>query len=193
VRGLPEIDALRLIETAGDGIWAVDDEARTTYVNDAMAAMLGHTAEELAGRPVGEFMEPAEAERVAARLERRRGGHAESYPCRLLHRDGRTVWTVVSATPRAGGGSVAKVVDVTEHREAEAALLARETALRTAAELQDGMLQRLVLASYALDRDDQSAARAELSRALEEARRLIGDLMAGDEPRPGALRRTGTV
>jgi CheY-like chemotaxis protein len=48
----------RIVETAGEGIWAVDAGYRTTFVNANMAAMLGYAVEELAGRAVFEFMDP---------------------------------------------------------------------------------------------------------------------------------------
>jgi PAS domain S-box-containing protein len=189
----PEIDALQLIEAAGDGIWIVDPASVTRYVNDAMGAMLGYRADEPVGRPVSDFVVPDERARVPERLERRGAGHVDRYTSRLVHRDGGTVWTLISAAPSPGGGSVAKVVDITGHHTTEAALLAREAELRTAGELQDGMLQRLVLAWYAIDRGDTETGQQELARALSEARQLIGDLMAGDEPRPGAPRRTGAA
>ncbi len=40
----------RLVETAHEGIWAIDTDGRTTFVNERMAGMLGYTPEETCAR-----------------------------------------------------------------------------------------------------------------------------------------------
>lgn len=47
----------RIVETANEGIWTLDAEARTDYVNRRMAEMLGYTPEEMLGRHLFEFMD----------------------------------------------------------------------------------------------------------------------------------------
>ena len=57
------VDALReseekyrnIVETANEGIWIIDAEARTTYVNKKMAEMLGYSQEEMIGRSGWDF------------------------------------------------------------------------------------------------------------------------------------------
>ena len=52
------VDALReseekyrnIVETANEGIWIIDAEDRTTYVNKKMTEMLGYGQEEMIGR-----------------------------------------------------------------------------------------------------------------------------------------------
>jgi PAS domain S-box-containing protein len=36
-----------LVELAQEGIWTIDAESRTTFVNPRMAAMLGYTEDEM--------------------------------------------------------------------------------------------------------------------------------------------------
>jgi PAS domain S-box-containing protein len=38
------------VETATEGIWIGDPEARTTYVNKKLAEMLGYSPEEMLGK-----------------------------------------------------------------------------------------------------------------------------------------------
>src|SRR5262249_42169677 len=49
----------RIVETAQEGVWTVDAEMRTTYVNQRMADLLGCTAEEMVGRPFLDFVDGA--------------------------------------------------------------------------------------------------------------------------------------
>ena len=46
-----------IVETAQEGIWQIDADNRTTFVNQKMADMLGYTVEEMHGRPLFDFMD----------------------------------------------------------------------------------------------------------------------------------------
>lgn len=115
------------VETTNEGIWAIDADHKTTFVNARMAAMLGYAEEEMIGRVVEEFMFeedlPAQRERMAARHE----GKAARYEHRFRRKDAGEVWTLVSATPLKSSqgrfeGSFAVFADITERKRAEKAL-----------------------------------------------------------------------
>lgn len=61
-----------ILETANEGIWIVDSKARTTYVNNKMAEMLGYSPEEMSGKKLSDFIEEDDEHKVATNLERRR-------------------------------------------------------------------------------------------------------------------------
>ncbi|MCK9386894.1 MAG: PAS domain S-box protein [Sulfuritalea sp.] len=114
----------RIVDTAREGIWVVGVDNLTTFVNARMAEMLGCSAEEMSGRPVTDFMFEEDAPDHLQRMESRRQGTSESYERRFRRKDGRTVWTVSSATPIFDGehcftGSFAMFTDITERRQAE--------------------------------------------------------------------------
>src|ERR671923_711528 len=69
----------KLVETAHEGIWMVDVQDRTTFVNQRMADLLGYTVDEMQGRSPSEFYftEEGRAERAQHR-ERVRQGLRES-------------------------------------------------------------------------------------------------------------------
>ena len=46
----------RLIETAGQGIWVIDDNGRTSYANPRFGEILGLPPSQLIGRPLSEFL-----------------------------------------------------------------------------------------------------------------------------------------
>lgn len=131
----------RIVETAHEGIWTLDAEARTTFVNHRMAAMLGYSVDEMLGRPLYDFMDD-ESRRIAERkFARRRRGHADEHDFRFLKRDGSDLWTHISTTPmfderRRFVGVLGLMTDITEQRaiaERERQLLL-EQAARAAAE-----------------------------------------------------------
>ncbi len=118
----------RIVETAEEGIWTIDAEARTDFVNRKMAEMLGYTPEEMVGQPLSHFMSEAARAISDAHVERRKQGIAEEHDFEFLRKDGSTVWTTLHTSPilTADGnyqGALAMVTDTTERRKAELTLV----------------------------------------------------------------------
>src|ERR1700741_5390350 len=47
----------RIVETAEEGVWTIDEAGLTTFVNGKMAKMLGLTPAEMLGRHMFEFID----------------------------------------------------------------------------------------------------------------------------------------
>ena len=127
--------ANEIVEMAADGIWVIDRDGATTYVNSAMASMLGTTPEEMCQRSIEDFMDDESVVRSRVLLERRRAGIHESFHFRLRRLDGREVRTFVSTRPMldASGdydGAVSWVTDVTARLDAADRLAHSEAHLR---------------------------------------------------------------
>jgi PAS domain S-box-containing protein len=117
----------RLIETAYEGVWIVDDEGKTTFVNARMAEMLGYTADEMVDKSLFLFMDEEWKLVAEKKLGRRRMGIVEQYEFNFRRKDGSELWTTIAASPisdRDGRylGSLMMVTDITEHRRADEAL-----------------------------------------------------------------------
>ncbi len=115
----------RIVNTAQEGIWLIDAERRTTFVNPHMAAMLGYRSEEMLGRPFEYFMFAEDLGDHAQRMRERYQGRPDRYERRFRGKDGREIWTIVSAVALmddAGrfAGSFGMFTDITERKEAEA-------------------------------------------------------------------------
>lgn len=119
----------RIVDTASEGIWVLDPDALTVFVNARMAEMIGRSTEELLGRPMTDFMPEEDAIDQRQRLEQRRRGTSERYERRFLRPDGAAVWTAASATPvfddeHRYQGSFGMFSDITERKHAEEELRA---------------------------------------------------------------------
>ena len=113
-----------MVETAQEGIWTIDADNRTTYVNRFMAEMLGHTVEDVMGKPFHAFMDEESRALADYNLEQRRQGLAGVVDIKLRHKEGRPVWTMVSSNPLHDEqgrytGALAMVTDITRRHEAE--------------------------------------------------------------------------
>ena len=118
-----------IVETAHEGIWLVDAEARTTFVNPRMAHMLGYETTDMVGKSVFDFMDPEAAKSAEKLLERRRSGIAETIDFCLRHRDGHQIWTMVTSAPILNHeglyiGARSLLTDITERKAAEEKLAA---------------------------------------------------------------------
>lgn len=125
----------RIVESAHEGVWLLDAEGRTLFVNQRMADMLGYTREEMHGASMYDFTD-AEGRRKAERnVMRRRTGIAEQHEIRLQRKDGSALWALVAASPvkdATGNFSAAlgMVIDITQRKLLEQAACSSEARYR---------------------------------------------------------------
>ena len=114
----------RLVEIAEEGIWAVDQERRTTFVNAKAAEMLGYTVEELQGQDYRRFMVEDDAAIAPHRTGKGRSGAGRHPTARFRKKNGEIVLCRISACPITDDqgspvGTLAMLTDVTEQRSIE--------------------------------------------------------------------------
>jgi PAS domain S-box-containing protein len=116
-----------LINTLNEGVWQVDVDQITTFVNPKMAAMLGYQPEEMLGRSAFDFIAPSEIITMQRNNNRRRQGIKEQYEFKLLCKDGSQTDVQMAVTPLLDEhgeyyGSLAGVQDISELKSAQAQL-----------------------------------------------------------------------
>lgn len=114
----------RIVDTATEGIWLLDADLLSVFVNSRMVEMLGYEREEIISRPVTDFLFAEDLPDHALKMARRRQGVSETYERRLLRKDGRVLWMLVSATPvfddaRRFNGCLAMFTDISERKQVE--------------------------------------------------------------------------
>lgn len=129
----------QLVQTAAEGVWVIDADDCTTFVNNRLAQMLGYTAAEMQGRPVYDFLTSHGASLARSRLASRRRGVSDSQELRFVHKDGGDVWVILTGGPLTGedggyAGSLDMLVDIGERRLREQALRASEERYRNIVE-----------------------------------------------------------
>jgi PAS domain S-box-containing protein len=120
----------QIVNTAREGIWVLDADWLTSFVNPYITEMLGYEPSEIQGRPFDHFIWPEDEEDHAQRMRERQQGLDGTYERRLRHKDGHIVWAMVSAAVRKddhGGiaGSFAMLTDITARKMAEEAAAKR--------------------------------------------------------------------
>jgi PAS domain S-box-containing protein len=112
----------QIVETANDGIWMLDAEGKTTFVNQRLADMLGYEVDEMLGRTMFDFIDD---EGFAAAAESF-ASDAGRLGIRYRRKDGSPLWVLMSESELMDedlnyAGGLSMVTDVTEMKHAEEA------------------------------------------------------------------------
>ena len=125
-----------LVQHASDIILVIGADGRFRYVSPAFELVLGYPVDSIVGRLGLEFAEPNDIEYLRAVLLGATAGRPSRAELRMLHRDGRWIWFEVTVTnlfeDPSVEGWVANLRDVTERKQAEAALLEAQETFRHA-------------------------------------------------------------
>jgi PAS domain S-box-containing protein len=133
----------RIVETAQEGIWIIDANSETTFVNQRLCEMLGYSEGEMLGTPLFAFMENDDVSNANNQVERRQQGITEHHEFKFRCKNGTPMWALVSTNPFTDDdgnytGALAMIVDITQRKHQEHALqemnseLERKVAERTA-------------------------------------------------------------
>jgi len=196
----------RIVETTNDGVWLLDRNFRTSFVNRRMAEMLEYTQDEMLGRSLFDFLFPEDVARKQADLERRKRGLRDVFYNRCRRKDGSEMWALVSANPvfdDSGefSGVLAMLSDVTQLRKAEETLRRNEkliTASRLAATIAHEINNPLAALTNVLflmrtdnNPDYLKMAEDQLARINNIARQTLG--FYRNDPDPAWLNLTDVI
>jgi len=135
-----------LVELMREGIWVVDEAAKTTFVNPYMASMIEYAQQDIIGKPVYEFLSDESRQTFFLAAERRKQGVSEVYHLEFIKKSGGKIYTVVNAVPMIDEnknfiGGIGCISDVTSQRAAELKLRESEKKYRDLVEMvQEGIL-----------------------------------------------------
>jgi PAS domain S-box-containing protein len=163
-----------IVQTAAEGIWMIDANDQTCFVNPTMARMLGYDVEHMLGRSLASFMDEEGRALLYDHLQRRAGGQAAQGDVRLFRRDGSALWcmistTLVNADDGSYAGMLAMITDITARREAEGAL--RENSARLAS-IFNAVNSGLVMVDGRGQLVERNAAAARMLAAAAEGQAL---------------------
>jgi PAS domain S-box-containing protein len=105
----------RITEAARVGIWVIDTENQTSFVNPQMASMLGYSENEMRGKPATSFVR---CNRIAfSQLDL-----DDSHKLLLRRKDGAELWVSLSPSPLYNEqeqytGTMAVVTEITETKQ----------------------------------------------------------------------------
>ncbi len=132
----------RIVDTAYEGIWLLNAQLSTEYVNHRLAEMLGYSVEAIGSSCLSSFMLEATGSEIKTIIQQWQQGVRERFDCCFRTQDGSQLWAIVSTTPilTSNGefnGVLAMLTDISDRKQTETErtqLLEREQACRVEAE-----------------------------------------------------------
>ncbi|MCC5641486.1 response regulator [Nostoc sp. CHAB 5824] len=114
----------RIVDTSYEGIWMIDSQSRTEFVNQRLCEMLGYTAEEMLSRSLFDFMDQADGIAAQQKLEWLKQEGSDLKEGRLRCKDGSYIWTLISARAILNEqneflGAIAMLTDITDRKRTE--------------------------------------------------------------------------
>jgi PAS domain S-box-containing protein len=108
----------QIVETAQEGIWVIDENHLTTFVNNKLCKILDYSREEIIGKNFSYFLAETSVE-VGAFFKRNKNTQIK-----FLSKTGKEIWTQVSTNPLYGpnevySGALSMVTDVTLQKKIE--------------------------------------------------------------------------
>jgi len=113
-----------IVDTAGEGIWVLDNNAITVSVNQRMADMLGYAPDELVGRNANDFVYREGSETGKQISVNAIKNIKETFELKYCKKDGSPLWAIVSSKQlfdNTGNhiGAFAMFTDITDRKRAE--------------------------------------------------------------------------
>lgn len=154
-----------LVELAHEGIWALDKDNFTIFVNSRMAEMLGYANSEMMGKNLLAFVETPNVDGLMQNLESCKEGSIEKCEFKFVRKDGTYVFANVAASPITNDdgnyvGTLALVSDITYRKRMEEKL---EQYSRNLEELVEKRTGQLAEAQAQLVKSERLAAIGELA------------------------------
>lgn len=116
-----EMKYRRLVENLDEGIWVIDQNSYTTFVNPRLTEIMGYSADEMIGHSLFDFIEKEAFQNTAAAVERRKSGQREHREVDILTKLKAPVTISVETYPLFDSdnkylGAVAAITDITERK-----------------------------------------------------------------------------
>lgn len=89
----------QIVETAQEGIWMIDENNKTVFVNQKICDILEYSIDEMMGKENDNFLDDEGRKLSVVSLDRRRKGVCENLDKQFITKSGKHIWTSMSANP----------------------------------------------------------------------------------------------
>jgi len=146
----------QIVETAQEGIWLVDEDNKTTFVNNKLCEILGYTQTEMIGKGIFKLMDAKGKDIVEKLLLSKRDIYTRQSRFKFFSKSGKEIWTRISSNPIFDEadiykGSLAMVTDITESKKSDDKIVKLNRELNFQNEEKKVRAAELVIANEELD------------------------------------------
>lgn len=112
-----------IVETAHEGIWMIDEDNNTTFVNKRITEMLGYSREEMTGKNLYDFMKKEDLSQAIERMANRKKGITQQSELAIVRKDGSEIDVYITSSPIIHdgkySGALGMLFDISELKKAE--------------------------------------------------------------------------
>jgi diguanylate cyclase (GGDEF)-like protein/PAS domain S-box-containing protein len=124
-----------IVENSEEGIWVIDHEGQTTFVNPRLLEMLGYSEDEILNQSFLNFIDPEDQDIAKTHLQQNNQGRSDIQLSKFRRKDGSILWARVSATTHYDStghpsGVISLLTDMTQMIEYQEALETSQMQLR---------------------------------------------------------------
>lgn len=130
-----EEDYKKIVETAQEGIWVIDKNNKTTFVNKKSCEILEYSSEELLNKSFLELLDEEEKIKALSHLEAQLENPDSRNEYKVFTKSGRQIWVMVASSPILDSennyvGSLGMLSEITERKKAEEEIIHMNKQLR---------------------------------------------------------------
>lgn len=112
----------KILETANEGFWLIDEKANTIDLNAEMCKILGYSETRVKGKSIYDFVDEKNSEIFKNHLKKRKIGESSAYEIKLRNANGKNVPCLFKTSPifnnqNEVSGSFALVSDITNIKD----------------------------------------------------------------------------
>lgn len=111
----------KIVETAHEGIWQIDENGFTTFVNPALTEMLGYTKEDMHGKLILDFVFEEDVQAAKDKMKLHLKGEKLQFEFKLKQKNGKAIWILAKGSPvfEEGlyKGSIGMISDISAIKE----------------------------------------------------------------------------
>jgi len=125
----------KLIETMNEGLLYVDNDDNVQFTNDRFLEITGYDASEMKGdQPLKLLVDETTRKKILDKSKLRLKGISDDYEVQIIRKNGEKIWVFVSGSPLYNDqneviGTIATFIDITERKNTEDKLLAKNREL----------------------------------------------------------------
>jgi PAS domain S-box-containing protein len=128
-----------VVESLQEGLGITDQDENIVYANESLSGLMGVSKDNIIGMNLSDFVSEDEFKRISARAKDRIEGRAEIYESKIISKDGDIKDVLISAAPWRSEegdflGSIGLLLDITERKNTEQALIENEEKYRATVE-----------------------------------------------------------
>jgi two-component system NtrC family sensor kinase len=173
----------QLVDNLSEGIWVIDKDSCTTFVNPSMTKMLGYKNDEMLGKPLFSFIDERGVKLATQFLARRKEGIKEEHDFEFMRKDGGRVYFSLETSPitdKDGNyiGAIVGVQDITGRIKMQEQLIMQDRlasigqmASGIAHELNNPLTNVIGFSELLLGKDLAADVREDLTTINREAKR----------------------